>query len=103
MASTTTSTTTNSLPDFLQGVVDRGLGIFDKVVDFEFGKRELDVAKDVFAFKQAQAFEADQRAAAFSSSAGTGFGSGSTLGGVSVNTLLLIGAALVGVVLLARR
>lgn len=77
---------------------DRALGVFDKAVDFEFGKRELDLQADIQLFKSAQAFEDARRQSEFNGTLG-----GDLLFGVSNSTLLIVaGLGIAGLVLLNR-
>ena len=82
----------------ISDVWDRALGVFDKAVDFEFGKNELQLQADIQLFKSAQAFEEVQRQALFNETLGNGF-----LSGVSNSTLLIVaGLGIAGLLLLNR-
>lgn len=88
--------------DFI-GVIDsawdRATGIFDKWVDLELGKEELEIARKAQAAELRAAQEAAARQAAFTLP--TDSGGGFNLG--SPNTLILVGAAALLLVLLLRR
>lgn len=85
--------------DFFGQIWDRGLGIFDRLADLEITKLEIDAAADVFAFREAQAMEAERRQAQFVAPTGGGVGAGFQF---DQSTLLIVGAAVVGLVLLTR-
>ena len=88
----------NTISDVFGGLWDRAVGVFDKVVDFEFTKLELEAARDIQLFKSAQAFEDAQRQAQFSAAAGN-----EIVGGISNQTLLTgAGLGIVGLFLLMR-
>jgi len=79
-------------------VWDRALGVFDKAVDFELGKRELELQTDIQLFKSAQAFEDTRRRAEFNTTL-----AGDGLFGFSNSTLLIAAAVgVVGLFLLTR-
>jgi len=91
----------NALPGFLEGLFDRAVGVFDKLIDIETAKREIDLQRDVAFFN--------------AGGGGVGGGQGFTsttapfsnpnqiINGVE-NTTLFIGAgiAIAGLVLLTR-
>ncbi|MCG8696309.1 MAG: hypothetical protein MI806_34250 [Minwuiales bacterium] len=76
--------------DFLGKIVDRGLGVFDRVIDLELGDDELDLAKNLKLVKNANAAEQAERQASFADAL-TG-GSGTVAG---IDTKILLGGALV--------
>ena len=86
-----------SFEKVLEDLFDKGLGVFDRVIDFELKDREFELAKDLEIFRSAQAFEAEQRRRQFFDPNPSGGFSG------NASTLLLIGAIGVGAILLLRK
>jgi hypothetical protein len=81
------------LPDFLKAGLDFATGLFTRKIDLELGQQELLIAQQTAAANAAEARAAEARAQAAAGAGGVA---------LDQNTLLLIGAAIVGVLIITR-
>lgn len=84
--------------DIFGDLWDRALGVFDKAIDLEKFRRELNIARDVSLFKAALASETVARQSLFNSTT-----NGGLIGGVSNTTLLMAAGLGIGALLLFTR
>ena len=85
-----------SIEKVFEDLYNTGLGVFEKLIDFEIKDRELDLARDVQLFRSAQAEETDRRQRSFFDP-GPNFLSGNT------GNILLLAAVGIGAVLVLRK
>lgn len=88
----------------LDELFDRGLKIFDKVIDFELAEEELKLAERVSLFKSAQAAETRRgRRRRNRGGGGGGGGRGFEVPNLSTTMILLLGVGGLGLILLLKR
>ncbi|WP_299394631.1 hypothetical protein [Pelagibius sp.] len=78
---------------------DTAKGVFNRAVDFEFTRKELDIQREITAFNAAQARDDLARRNSFNTNGGVP----STSGGISTGTVVVIAALGIGGLLLLRR
>lgn len=83
---------TDGVPQWLKDILDTGRGIFNDIANRDNDKALIDIARDQLRIQQANA-----------APAGGAGGSGGLLGGISEQTLIVVGLIVIAGVIMLRR
>lgn len=87
---------------FWDGLWNKATGVFDRFVDYEFGKREFDLIRDARAWEAEQAREDERLRRQWYGTPSDRGGAGFYMGGGTSTLLLIGGAGLLAFMLLRR-